>query len=302
MRGWSASAPREPLLQLGARDRVERGERLVEQQHRLAGEQRAGERDPLAHAAGQLVGPRGGELAEPEALEQPAAPAPGLAPPGAAAARARAPRCRAPSATAAAGRAGASGRRRQAARRPPAGPPRRPRRPIGSCRPADDLEQRGLPAAGGADEPEHLARGDLRATRLAAPPPSPRRVGNCFVSPATRHGRLGRRGACHQRLPLGSPHGHRAACSLRGHYPTGSKGQRRECRMALEALSQPACPRAPLEDLRRVYLRACIASSRSAKFSIRTTRPSRNVHTWKNRSSAYAPLMTPRPLPRTAVK
>ena len=50
---------RRPLLQLGARDRVERRERLVEQEHRPLRQERAGKRDPLAHPAGQLIGPRG---------------------------------------------------------------------------------------------------------------------------------------------------------------------------------------------------------------------------------------------------
>jgi hypothetical protein len=45
----------QPRLQLLARERVERRERLVEAQHRLAGEQGAQERDALAHAARQLV-------------------------------------------------------------------------------------------------------------------------------------------------------------------------------------------------------------------------------------------------------
>jgi hypothetical protein len=42
---------RKPLLHLGAGDRVERGEGLVEQQHRLAGEQGSQEGDPLSHPA-----------------------------------------------------------------------------------------------------------------------------------------------------------------------------------------------------------------------------------------------------------
>ena len=70
MRGSRRERAGEPLLQLGPRDRVERAERLVEQQDRLAGEQRAGERDPLAHAAGELVAARSGELLQPEPLEE----------------------------------------------------------------------------------------------------------------------------------------------------------------------------------------------------------------------------------------
>jgi hypothetical protein len=45
----------EPFLHLRSRDRVERAERLVEAQQRLARQQRAHERHALAHAAGELV-------------------------------------------------------------------------------------------------------------------------------------------------------------------------------------------------------------------------------------------------------
>ena len=97
----------QPRLHVGARDRVERGERLVEAQHRRAGQQRAQERHALAHAARQLVGPRVLEALEAELGE---APAPRARAPRAATRRspaARAPRCPARSPTAAAGRAGA---------------------------------------------------------------------------------------------------------------------------------------------------------------------------------------------------
>ena len=60
----------EPLLHLAARDRVEAAERLVEQQHGLAGEQRPQEGDALAHPAGELARPRRLETGEAEALEQ----------------------------------------------------------------------------------------------------------------------------------------------------------------------------------------------------------------------------------------
>ena len=45
----------QPLAQLGADLRVERAERLVEQQHPRLDRQRAGERHALALAAGELV-------------------------------------------------------------------------------------------------------------------------------------------------------------------------------------------------------------------------------------------------------
>jgi hypothetical protein len=59
-----------PFLQLRPRDRVQRRERLVQQQHRARGQQRPGERDPLAHAARQLVRARGRELLQAEAVEE----------------------------------------------------------------------------------------------------------------------------------------------------------------------------------------------------------------------------------------
>ena len=55
MRGSACSVAGEPVLHLQARQRVERRERLVEAQHGPAREQRARERDALAHPARQLV-------------------------------------------------------------------------------------------------------------------------------------------------------------------------------------------------------------------------------------------------------
>ena len=70
VRGSRAQGVREPGLQLLARERVERGERLVEAQDRLAREQRAQEGDALAHPAGQLVGPGALEAGESEGGER----------------------------------------------------------------------------------------------------------------------------------------------------------------------------------------------------------------------------------------
>ena len=74
----------QQLLQLAAhgdlRVRVERRERLVEEQHARVARERAGERDPLALAAGELGRPRLGEMRDPEPLEvlvDPLAPAVG---------------------------------------------------------------------------------------------------------------------------------------------------------------------------------------------------------------------------------
>ena len=65
---------REQLGQLApndaARVRVERRERLVEQQHGRVARERPRERDPLALAAGEVAGPGAGEVRDPEALEQ----------------------------------------------------------------------------------------------------------------------------------------------------------------------------------------------------------------------------------------
>ena len=63
----------QQLLQLAAdrdlRVRVERRERLVEQQHAGVARERAGERDALALAAGELGRPRLREVRDPEPLE-----------------------------------------------------------------------------------------------------------------------------------------------------------------------------------------------------------------------------------------
>ena len=64
----------QQLLELGAhtraRVRVERGHRLVEQQHRGIACERPGQRDPLALAARELLGPRPRQVRDPEPLEQ----------------------------------------------------------------------------------------------------------------------------------------------------------------------------------------------------------------------------------------
>ena len=64
----------EQLLELGpdacARVCVERGHRLVEEQHRRVARERSRERDSLALSAGELAGPGPREVRDPEALEQ----------------------------------------------------------------------------------------------------------------------------------------------------------------------------------------------------------------------------------------
>src|SRR4051794_17076587 len=68
--GARPERPGEPALHLGPGDRVERGEGLVEREHRLAGDERAEEGDALPHPARELRRSRALEAAQPEALEE----------------------------------------------------------------------------------------------------------------------------------------------------------------------------------------------------------------------------------------
>ena len=60
----------QPFLHLGAGDRVQRRERLVQEEHRLAGQQGTEEGDSLAHPARELRRARALEAGQPESLEQ----------------------------------------------------------------------------------------------------------------------------------------------------------------------------------------------------------------------------------------
>ena len=60
----------ELVVQQVARDGVERAERLVHEEDIRVLREGAGERDPLAHAAGELVGPLLREAAEVHEVEQ----------------------------------------------------------------------------------------------------------------------------------------------------------------------------------------------------------------------------------------
>jgi hypothetical protein len=61
---------RQEALRAGARERVERAERLVHEQHpRVVGE-RTGDRDALLHASGQLLGEGVGEAGQAHLLDQ----------------------------------------------------------------------------------------------------------------------------------------------------------------------------------------------------------------------------------------
>ncbi len=160
-----APDPLELVVEQVAGHGVERAEGLVHQQDvGLLGE-RPGQRDPLAHAAGQLVGPLASpkplEVHEVEQLGRPAACARRCAARRAAGAPAR--RC---PRTVSHGNSAASWNIRVV--RPP-----RTRRVPGrrAVEAGDEVEQRGLAAAGGADEADELARLRRRATTGRAPAP-----------------------------------------------------------------------------------------------------------------------------------
>ena len=171
MRGSVASAAGQPGLHLGPGDRVERGEGLVERQHRLAGDQGAQEGDPLAHPARELGrrgvarSRRGRSARTARAACRRASPPPqrrGCAAPGR--------RCRAPRARAAAGRAGAcrrSGARRRAGARRRRRPRSRPR--SGSGGPQISSSRVDLPQPDGPDQAEHPVRGSLEVEAVDRP-------------------------------------------------------------------------------------------------------------------------------------
>ena len=189
------------------------------------GEQRAQERDALAHpAATAPPAARASKPVEPERGEvlvrRGARLRARLRRPRAA----RAPRCRARSATAAGRRAAASAR--------PAGSRSVPA--SGSSSPHTSSSSVDLPQPLGPTtatvSPRRRAQRDVRqrahvAVRLRNPVERDSRLAALNVT-RLQHGSLG---LCAHR-------------SLRGHYPTGSKGQRRDPR----ALSQPAVRPAPL--------------------------------------------------------
>ena len=162
---------RQPPLHLRARQRVERAERLVEAQQRPPGQQRAQERDALAHAARQLA--RAARARSPRARTRRSARAP--------------PRAPRPS-TRPATRSASAGvvERAQPRQQPVALRHQRRRRRVDRARvrrlqPAHELEQRRLAAPARPDD------GD--ASRAAATrsdtPSSASTAPNAFATPAS---------------------------------------------------------------------------------------------------------------------
>ena len=215
VRGSSRERAREPLLHLLARERVERGERLVEREHRLAGEQRAHERDALAHPARQLRRPRVARSRRGRSART------------AACACSRA--CAAPHAPHAQRERGvverARPRQQQVALRHQHR--RVGRRPCPRPAPAG---RRSAPAASTCRSRSRRRPRRSRPARRAGP---------------SRAARRPRRRTTAAEDPLHSVDPYAVHRSLRGHYPTGSKGQRQVARRE-GALSQPAHPPAPL--------------------------------------------------------
>jgi hypothetical protein len=142
----------EPLLHPGAGDRVERPERLVEQEHGAAREQRAHEGHALTHPAGQLGRVGALEPGEAEAREQRRR---GLT-------RLGTRRARAFEREARVGERVAPGQqhvalRHERAAAQPLGRGARDRALVRLLEPGEQLEQRRLAAARRPDDGEHLA-------------------------------------------------------------------------------------------------------------------------------------------------
>ena len=164
----AAESGGEPLLHLRAGDRIEAGERLVQEQHGLTREQRAQEGHPLPHAARELAWPGALEARQAEALEE---------------WRRRPSRDATRHASVAKRKRGVVDRthpRKQEVAlrhvRAAVEPPRRrvlslhldrPRRRL--AEPAEELEQGRFPAARRPDDAENHARADLRVDPLDHP-------------------------------------------------------------------------------------------------------------------------------------
>ena len=231
-----AKRPRQPPLHLGPGDRVERGERLVEEQHRLTGDQGAKEGDPLAHPARELSGTARLEALEAEALEQPArlAPRPG---PGEAAVSER--------------QGGVVDRRepgqQQVALRHVGAGGEALGRGLGAARQG---RGRRRARAGRRSAPAGWTCRSPRGRRPRGRPAAPARGRGARSPPARRSGGRGPRGR--SPCPAGSGLDLKGApaweprssstCSLRAHYRTGSEGRRRAARGAISARLPASSP------------------------------------------------------------
>ena len=162
-----APDPLELVVQDVAGHRVERAERLVHEQHVGVLGERARERDALAHAARQLVRPLVGEAVE---VHERAAARRRRRRRSAAARRGSAAPARRCSPTVSHGKS-AGLLEHERARRPPTVDRRPTRRPVEA---GDQVEQRALAAARGAEQADELARRDVerdpveRGTRCRA--------------------------------------------------------------------------------------------------------------------------------------
>ena len=231
---------RKPALHRRARERVEAPEGLVEEEHGAAGQERAQEGHALAHPAGQLGRAGALELREAEALEQRLGAAARLGARHALALqRERGVR------------EGVPPREQEVALRHVGARGPAPRGVGGAqqghaagvrlLEAGHELQQRGLAAARRTDNGHQLVLPDGQVDSLEGGDPGvpPRHVPE-------------RKRLRHRSLDLSL---HR---SLRGHYPTGSKGQRRGPWRYLSPL-----PRAPL---------ACAASLSRRRRAVRPAR------------------------------
>ena len=224
------STPASQRLHLGPGDRVERGEGLIQQEHAACRPSGSGGRRPAGACRRRArPGRADSKPPSPRRSKWRAGPLPRLRPRGAREPRGERRRCRARRARAAAGRAGACRRSgaSRASRSLVAADRDRARR--GLTEAGDQLEQRGLAAARGPDDPEHLAglasrsmpsitrsvtEGVRDAPKAISAPPRP------LIVPGSRSSGPRRpRPECLREVS--------SACSLRAHYRTGSKGQRR---------------------------------------------------------------------------
>ena len=257
----------QPGLHLQPRQRVERAERLVEAEHGPARQQRAQERDALAHPARQRRGPRALEALEPERGEvlvrrRPRRPRDAPATRSASPALSSALSHGSSPSRCGISAAGAGAHRPRVGR----DAARRRARAGSTCR-----------SRSGRRRPRPRAR-RRAATRRRAPARAP----NAFSTPATS-------------TPPAVPSASRGSStgslglvlhrSLRGHYPTGSKGQRRVRGRYLSRL-----PPAPLNWVSPAANRSGRAETRAAGAGVRPSwlvRPGCSAHA--NASAHEAP-------------